>query len=322
MGSKTVAGYSARIPLGAKLYYLMNVCLHTETVLREDRVLELADTVLERYWPRLERPSSILEFSHACQQHTEPSKKPNSDDTLEEKDKKLLELFNPEIPNEVALSSAEMRSLEAFLDDMAEAYNDYGAQYDFFTKCMRLFLLPIFPSAIRCRVLWELRGVLHILTLPAELEYQEELRTLLCHSVSGGTDEILGDTRDAPEFLDAVTAIMVPNTTPRPLAGYILAYAVATMARNLALSLQSEGLDVMKKRLVQVDVRRMDLIFQTASHVVVGGKGTKEDLVDATLQSLAAAEQPTQADSVLLLSPQIVDERVQLLKDRVGRITK
>ena len=139
--------------------------------------MDLAEAIWERYWPRLDS-AFIVDFSKACLQHTDPSKggaDVTEGEQLEEKDKKLLELLNPTMPNNFALSSEEIRSLEAFLDDMVEAYNDYGAQYDLFTKCMRLFLFPsfplfpLFPSSIRCRALRELRGVLHVMTLSLEI---------------------------------------------------------------------------------------------------------------------------------------------------------
>jgi hypothetical protein len=46
---------------------LMNVCLHPETVLRDDRVLVAAEAVLNKYWLCLENDeSSIFEFCKAC----------------------------------------------------------------------------------------------------------------------------------------------------------------------------------------------------------------------------------------------------------------
>lgn len=313
MDSSMAAGYSARIPLGAKLYYLMNVCLHTESVLRDDRVLDMAEALLERYWPRLKPFASIAEFSQACLQHTDPSKT-KQDEVLEDKDKKLLELFNPEIPNEVSLSSEEMRSLEAFVDDMAEAYNDYGAQYDFFTKCMRLFLLPIFPSAIRCRTLRAIRGILHLLTLPTEVERPEELRVLLTHSVvPGGTAE-----RDQPEFLDALTAIMVPNSGPRPLMGFVLMYSVAIMARNVSLALDAgEGLDGMKQRLIQMGRDAIELICRTTTELV-GSSGSRDELVNATVKSLTFTDPAMQGGSELL-KPHELDKLFEQLRSQVRR---
>jgi hypothetical protein len=290
-------GYSARIPLGAKLYYLMNVCLHPETVLRDHQVLEKAEAVLDRYWHQLDQASVLIEFSKACLQHTEPTKKTASSTTenedeeeeeLEEKDLKLFELFNPQQTSNVALSSDEMRSLVAFIEDLSTAYNDYGAQYNFFTKCMRLFLLPVFPSSIRCRTLRELRDMLHLFTLPRELEDDNEMSALLRQSVSGGLPEQDGSTRDPPDVLDTVVSILVHGSTSRSFHGYILNYCISLLARNLATSLSGTGLEASKQRLLRLDVDTAALVCETTTKFLANG-GTKDALVGATMNAASAA---------------------------------
>ena len=294
-------GYTRNIPVGAKLYYLMNICLLTESILREDRILTRAEAVLDRYWPQLDSSDSILDFAQACSVHTDPRK---GNDDLEEKDKKLLELFHPDVPNEASLSKDEMRSLEAFLDDMAEAYNDYGAQYDFFTKCIRLFLFPLFPSSIRCRALRELRGVLHLLSVPSELENPDEMRTLLQCSISNGVET---NVRDPPEFLDAVVTIMVPHSCPRPLTGFIEAYSIATMMRALVVVIRSgDALDVTKKRLLQFDAKTRHRIVRSVSQL---SSYTKADVVQSVLKSLSEEATTSQSSEELF-------EQLQSLRDK------
>jgi hypothetical protein len=182
--------YTARIPLGARLYYVINVSLHPEVVLREDNVNDLAEAVLNRYLPRLDGESAH-HFAMACLEHTEPNKKQHTGALISDKqvneelddneklEKKLASMFLPEESattgsgGAIIWSSQEMKAVEALLEDLLSAYTDYGAQYNFFTKCMRLFLLPVFPSSLRCRVLHELRGMIHLLTLPDEIEKPE-----------------------------------------------------------------------------------------------------------------------------------------------------
>jgi hypothetical protein len=295
--NETCSGYAARIPLGAKLYYLMNVCLHPETVLRDDRVLVAAEAVLDKYWLRLEGDeSSIFEFSKACLEHTNPAKKGGAaskiengadeeEEELDEKDQKLLEMFHPDTKNDdISLSSEEMRSLEAFLDDLCLAYNDYGAQYDFFTKCMRLFLLPMFPSSIQCRAIGELKGFLHLMTLPVELEDRKEMTTLLMHSLSGGLPETDGSKRDPANLLDTVASILVQGRTSRAVHGYMLNYAVALLSRNLAMSLSGSGLEASKKRLLRLDTDTVSLVCEATSTFLASG-GTKQALVNATISA-------------------------------------
>jgi hypothetical protein len=309
-------GYSARIPLGAKLYYLMNVCLHHEEVLRDDRVMDSAEAVLERYWHHLDQPS-ILDFCKACLRHVEPAKKgdsaENEDEQLEEeKAKKLLELFSPEAPNELALTSEEMRSLDAFLDDLSEAYNDYGAQYDFFTQCIRLFLLPVFPSMIRCRTLRELGSMFHLLTLPKEMEDEKEMSRLLLYSVAGGLPQKDGTSRDPPDVLDAATFMMIFGSTPRPLHGYMRNYAIALLVRNLATILsEGEGLDANKRRLLQLDANTIELVCEATSKFL-SDAGTKQALVEATIKTESSFTAP---NSTQKMEKHELDDRLnQIIK--------
>jgi hypothetical protein len=305
--------YAARIPLGTKLYYLMNVCLHPETVLRDDRVLVAAEAVLDKYWLRLENDeSSIFEFCKACLEHTNPAKKGRAasktenggdddeeeEDELDEKDQKLLDMFHPDTKNDnISLSSEEMRSLEAFLDDLCLAYNDYGAQYDFFTKCMRLFLLPMFPSSIQCRAIGELKGFFHLLTLPVELEDRQEMTTLLSHSLSGGLSETDGSKRDPSNLLDAVASILVQGRTSRAVHGYMLNYAVALLSRNLAMSLSGSGLEASKKRLLRLDTETVALICEVTSTFLASG-GTKQALVNASISATSSKTTDTLGSTV------------------------
>ena len=280
------SGYATRIPLGIKLYYLMNVCLHPETVLRDDRVLDTAEAVFDRYWNRLTQ-ASLFEFSNACFQHTEPAKKAeteNEGEELEEKDRKLFELFNPDTPNNVALPSKEMRSLESFLEDLSTAFIDYGAQYNIFTKCMRVFLLPIVPSSIRCRALRDLRGVLHLLTLPSEMEDSNKMSMLLRQNVAGGLPQIDGSLRDPSDVLDGVVSILAQQNTARALDGFMLNYSIALLVRNVATSLSGPGLEASKQRLLRLDKDTVSLVCNIVGHFMIDG-GTKEALVKATIQA-------------------------------------
>lgn len=304
------------VPLGCKLYYLMNICLHHEVILRDDRILELAEALLERYWPRL-TAMSIGDYARACLSHTDPSNAKQDD--LEEKDKKLLEFFEPQTTKDLILSKKEMKSLEAFLDDLVEAYNDYGAQYDFFTKCMRLFLLPSFPVTIRCRALRDLRGILHLLTLPSEVDNKNELEALLVHSISAGIpldkDRAI---RDPPEILESVVSILIPGSTPRPVHGYILGYSVVQLARSLIISLRSgEGIETMTIRLVQLDASIVDMVCQAVSSIEathdIGTKG----IATATMNAIVVSEAKSPTASTFLAEGEI-SNRLQRLKSKLN----
>jgi hypothetical protein len=294
-------GYASRIPLGAKLYYLLNVCLHPEEVLRDDRVVDLAEAVVDRYLHRLDR-TSVHEFGKACLQHAAPAKKrrgaSEEEEKLDEKDQLLMAMFNPESSNDAALSSEEMRSLEAFLEDMSSAYTDYGGQYNFFTKCMRLFLVPVFPSVIRCRTMQELRGILHLLTLSGESEDLtcSEMVVLLGQSVAGGLPQSDGSVRDPSDVLDLVTSLLSQGGSTRPLDGYMLCYTLSLLVRNLATSLSESsaaGLEASKKRLLRLDAVFVEFVVEATS-AFLATDGTKSDLVNAVLkpESLKRLEAP------------------------------
>jgi hypothetical protein len=284
-------GYASRIPLGAKLYYLLNVCLHPEEVLRDDRVVDSAEAVLDRYLHRLDR-TSVHEFGKACLQHTAPAKKRRGaneeEDKLDEKDQLLMAMFSPESSNDAALSSEEMRSLEALLEDMASAYTDYGAQYNLFTKCIRLFLVPVFPSVIRCRTMQELRGILHLLTLSGESEDQpcSEMVILLGQSVAGGLPQSDGSARDPSDVLDMATSLLSQGGSTRPLDGYMLCYTLSLLVRNLATSFSESsaaGLEASKKRLLRLDAVFVEFVLEATS-AFLATDGTRSDLVNAVLK--------------------------------------
>lgn len=308
-----VAAGSGSAPLGSKLYYIMNVCLHAEGVLREDCVLSRAESLLDLFWSQVVAAKTgdvIADFAKECKVHTDPRKK--SEEDLEDKDRKLLELFDPEVPNEVSLSKEEMRSLEAFLDDMVEAYNDYGAQYEFFTKCVRLFLLPVFPAAIRCRALRDLRGVLHLLSLPFEVERpSDSLSYLLRVSLST-------QPRDPPQVLDTLTALMAPNSCPRPLMGFVQGYAIGIMSRGLltALTLE-EGVDVMTKRLLQMEQGHVQSIFDVLGAMMMTGS-PRTDLVPFVLQTLEEAPRPALTSTTPSVMPPVeLNERLASLRAQI-----
>jgi hypothetical protein len=276
--SESRGGYAARIPLGAKLYYLLNVCLHPESILRDDRVLDAAEAVLNRYLPHMDK-ISVLEFAKACLRHTGRVKRKQTtsdEDKLGEKDKKLLSLFNPEAPNDAALSADEMRALVTFVEDLSSAYSEYGAQYGMFTKCIRLFLLPVFPTAIRCRMIQHIRDIHHLLTLPHELDDPSgsDIQMLLEQSISGGLPECDGSSRDSSDVLDMVASIIAEGGSSRPLEGFMLLYAISLLVRNLAMSLRpnSAGLDASKKRLLRLDTSIVAAVVETTAAFLVSDR--------------------------------------------------
>lgn len=281
------SGYGSHIPLGTKLYYLMNVCLHPEVLLRDERVTELAEALLERYCSQLQF-SSLPEFSKACFQHTEPAKKSiqqgEDDQPLGEKEQKLLDaLLHPDSGSNTSLPAGEIRALEALLEDLVAAYRDFGAQYSFFTKCMRQFLSPIFPSSIRSSTLRELRGILHLLTLPEENE-NDFMSTLTARFVHGGLPVKDQSTREPAELLDAVAMALQHECSSRPADGFFLYFSVATLARSVAISVANDvALKAAERRLNQLDGHMASLICSVGSDFLKSD-ASKQSLIEATVR--------------------------------------
>jgi hypothetical protein len=318
-GTGNYFSYTAQIPLGARLYYVINVCLHPEAVLREDNVNDPAEAVLNRYLPRLDGESAH-HFAMACLEHTEPNKKQHTGasalhkevneelDDKEKLEKKLASMFLPEESattgsgGDIIWSSQEMKAVEALLEDLLSAYTDYGAQYNFFTKCMRLFLLPVFPSSLRCRVLNELRGMIHLLTLPDEIEEPEakDMRLLLEQCISDGLaprDSVESTrSRDPADLLDAVASILDcgGDASQRPLQGYVLLYSISLLVRSIAIncldapgSAMSSTLvaarEATKKRLLRMDGAVAKLLLDAAASLLAT-QLTKEALVKVVIR--------------------------------------
>ena len=275
-------GYSSRIPLGTRLYYLFNVCLHPEDILRNESLMESAEMLLELYIRGIDH-SSLYDFSRACFQHTEPSKGEKSSASTDQ-DKELLEkLLNPDSLGGTLLPPGEMRALEALLEDMMSAYRDYGAQYPFFTKCVRLFLSPVFPSSIQCKALVELRGIHHLLTLPDEIESSEKMSKLLAQTIPSSIVVQDGVSVVPLKVVDTIISLFDQEKESRPLNGFILNYALAMLACNLLFSLSDQmALQSSKKRLQRLANHTMSTVCQIALKLSTDN-GSEERLIEATL---------------------------------------
>lgn len=296
-----IAGYSRRVPLGSKLYYLMNVCLQPETVFSDDRILDSGEAILDRYLEHFgESEQDILDFFVECSHHSTPAKgrikqgdiddDVDKLDKMEDKDMKLLEQFvnrNEAVATRNDIPVQQVRALENLIEDLSNAYRDYGAQYDFYTNCIRVFLLPVFPVSIRCRALKELEGMLHLLTLPTESGDTKEMSKLLRKNLTGGLPGIDDSIRDGPEILDGVSRVLAHGAeSSRPLGSYMQNYCVALLVRSLAAAVSEGGLQAAKRRLEGLDQLIVTAICEAVSIFVHQG-GTKDSLVVAVIDATA-----------------------------------
>ena len=270
----------------------------------------------------------LVNFCRECLAHSTPknvvkaSKEDGEDgnegDVVDEKDEKLLEDFlNSDDPSTLVsqISPEELRSLEAFVEDMAKSYREYGAQFDLCTKCIRIFLLPCFPPSIRCRVLQELQGMFHLLTLPKEMENDDEIMSLLRRSISGGADEMTL-IRDSPDILNKATGILgedVSSSTRTDFGDYVTLYCIALLSRNLGISLKLEsGVQAMKQRLDKLDSLTVKKICQATS-LFLQNSGSKDDLVRAVLKAISSSDDSNDCERVVVDS-KFIDECLQQLK--------
>jgi hypothetical protein len=287
-----IAGYSRSVALGSKLYYLVNVCLQPESVFSDERILESAESLLDRYLNLFgESERHILDFCHECSQHSgsdqgHRKRSDNDVDALEENEQKLFDHFVNK--NEMSGSHDEIplqqvRALENLLEDLTNAYRDYGAQYDFFTKCIRVFLLPIFPASIRCRALKELDGMFHLLTLSKESGDKAGLTKILEKTLPGGLPGIDGSKREGPDILDAVSRILEYEAeSSRSVGSYMQTFCTALLVRNLAASMSERGLRTTKRRLEGLRQDVVTAICEAAATCIVRG-GTKDSLVTSVM---------------------------------------
>lgn len=289
-------GYAGQLPIGSKLYYLMNVCLHHEHVLRDERILNSGEILLDRYLQNFDyNENDIVDFCQECLDHSGHSSKnglkndDEEDNTLDAADKKLLDDFSNAITIDLKdsrISSEQIRAMVAFLEDLTSAYRDYGAQYDFFTKCIRVFLLPMFPSLIRCRGLRELEKMLHLLTVSNESEDDAEIMTkLVSRSLIGGLPAVDNSIRDDTDVLNAV-AKAIGGSSPRPLDGYMRHYCIGMLVRNFAISLSTEqGVEISKKRLERLNAKAVQSVCKATELFLQSREGTKSALVKAIIWS-------------------------------------
>ena len=287
--------YASLIPTGGKAYHLVMLCLQPETILRNSRLTGPAVQLLDKYLFNQQQPLFGLHFARACVVHTGLGKKKLSKatpkDEEEEKTGKLLShmLGKPIVDSTGQFDEKELRALIEFSGELCEAYIEYGAQYDCFTKCVRVFLLPSFPAKVRGQTMRKIGDILHLFALPGEddptsEECKQRLSSLLEISIAGGLDE---STRDLPEFLDAAASVYGKGTSSRIVFGYVFLMSVLVQSRHLAISLQPgmAGLEAAKRRLQTVSVEFSAVVIDATERYLAGSDKSKSRLVHATMEA-------------------------------------
>jgi hypothetical protein len=276
--------YASQLESGAKLYHLMNICFHPEELLGNETITAPTMQLFDKYIRAVDAKFA-QDFAETCLFHSTP--KPDltkaDDSKLTENEERLKSHLYGDAPTDTTLSKQAFQALDAFVNDLRSGYTTHGAQYPFYTRCLRVFLLPAFPSKIRCEVLRSLRGMLHLLTLPDD--DKTTLGPLLEMSLLGGLLTVDGSTRDAPVILDTFAETLAFDKNKTELDhGYVSLLAVALLARSLAISLRtdSSGVIAAKRRIQSLPtawgIRVLETVF-----IFLSNEGTAKDLVNAAL---------------------------------------
>ena len=272
---------------GAKLYFLLNVFLYPESILCNEDLRRNASALLDKCTTQL-GPSFASEFISACVGHSQ-IKKPLSDDRAEAKDEKLLAVLSG-TPD---ASSKALRATQEFSLDLCNAYIEYGAQYEEFTKTIRVLLRPQLPSTIRCEVLQRLREVSHLLVLEEETSDKAAMR----HSVGEFLLEGVPPEgeRDSAEVLDMLADILRRGQGGKD--GFFFLFSVGTLSRALVGAMRSAtGLDSMKRRILVLPGDTAKVVFETCSRMNTCVL-TRSALVEATMSAKANAKDDVAADT-------------------------
>ena len=235
--------------------------------------------------PRLGKCLTLQTAQHRAHSPTALTDPSSQDEAAGNTEKKLQEMLIGEKSSSSAevYSKNEMRALNDFVDDMCNAYIEYGGQYATFTLFMRLFLRHDFPSTVISNVLTKLHPILNVLTI--EDEDKEALHVYLSHSISGGLPSFDSSKRDPSSVLDSFSTVLKKTDKELLRNDYVYLLVIAVLARNLASSsLRCEcGLEAMKNRLRGVSDTVFFDISQVSKKILVNESGTKDSLITCVL---------------------------------------
>jgi hypothetical protein len=272
----------------AKLYYLTNICLKGEHILSHHQVISLADKLFTLYF-HSDHWGDILELANECQSHLDPKVLSNSsNDTLPtdsaNENSAVKAILDPDELNSFGWSKSYIRSIETYVGDLYDSYIDFGVQYDFFTKSIRLYLVKEFPTKIRLNLLNRFRNELHLLSLQDD---EDSIIPLLSRFLLGGMPTFDQSARDDPELIDGITSLYCKGYIDRPDDKFVKLWAISVLARSLAISISTNnksGLIVSKRRLCILDNLLAARVVNTV-HLWLKTEGSLRSLIDSAIQS-------------------------------------
>ena len=277
--------YSNSINDGTKLYHITNVCLFPE------KTLSSVESILTLLFKQFNTSALASDYIKACFEHSRLSRESKQtssrDKGIGSTEEALQSLFTT--GGEQSLSTGEyskdeLRALDDFVDDLCNAYIEYGGQYAIFTYFIRLFFRHDFPSKVTTSVLTKLLPILNVLTV--EEEDSSALHSSLSQSISGGLPSSDSSRRDPSSLLDLFSSALKEINNKELLRNdYMYLLAVAILSRNLVSSSQrcECGLAAMKQRLSKVSDSVFYDIAQVSEKILRSGDCTKTVLVTCVL---------------------------------------
>jgi hypothetical protein len=285
-----VCRYMRTLDKGIKLYHVVNVCLQPESVFQCEKIQFTLTSLLDVYLAA--NINSTKGFILACKSHSLPKASKTS---------KSLSSSGAVAPHDSMDASKlslncileeSTRTLDDFVGDLCDAFTEFGPQYPSFTRSIRLFLLPSFPSSIRCLVLEKLRGLTHLLSLEGE-----DQRQLLSLYLPGGLPTVDKSYMDAPDFIDSLCGLhndssRIRNESP----GFVHHLTVAVLVRSVANSLisidddASTSLLTCTRRLAAQDLSLCIQVVQATARFV-SSNGSLSDLLEVTFAETLSADE-------------------------------
>ena len=270
----------------AKLYFLTNICLKGEQVFSNKQLVLLGDKIFSLYFYG-DQWGDILALANECLSHLDPKLSANSnthDINSTSETEAVKAILDPVDINSWGWSKAQIRSIETYIGDLYDSYMDFGAQYEFFTKSIRLFLVKEFPTKIRMNLLNRFRSTLHLLSIQDD---EKNMFPLLSRFLLGGMPTFDQSARDDPELIDGIASLYVKGSVFRSDDKFVKLWAICIVARSFAISISTRnksGLAVSKRRLCTLDIGFTARIVSSV-HLWFKGEGSLYSLIDASIQS-------------------------------------
>ena len=270
---------------GGRLYYLMNLLLKNEDILADQRIQTSAIRYINILYERIIDSNFVVSFTEECESHnsTRGKQDPKTEHGENSKDfQQLSKLIDPPEEREEIMTSSQIKSLTSFVNDICDAFLEYGAQFEFGRKCLNFFFSAYFPSKIKCDIIQRCRGTLHLITVDGEGDLKRCLRRCL----RGGVACKDNSDRDTPGVLDAAVSILSEKDTARNPTVFVISWAAALLLRDLTgCLLTGENLLACRRRVLALSDNYSQGILTSVTNLT-NTQGKMDDIINASTTML------------------------------------